>query len=565
VKIDPKKASGASRRAPSDFTAGFFDAGDDRRRCAFESRTYRNGEPALIASVDAERVLIGPLSVPGRAGCAHCAHERIRAAEAVHDPRRPATQRARAVARRVMKRELRAIADGGMALLDHVLAVDVRSGAESMHRVIPLSRCRICGGAAGASPVALLDGWVDPVTGVISAIHLDSETELPIVVTAAPPHVFKDDGTLRQLPIGWGKGLTRPDAILSAVGEAIERYSASLPDPTRIVWRRPRDLKGDVLDPREFALYAEEQYRRKGFPYARFNAAIQQPWVGGTWLDGGGEVWVPAVFAFLSLQLRAEQWIVRETSNGLASWTDGDQAALHAVLELVERDAFLSAWMTATPGRAVTLDDALDPLLRRVLDAVEALGAAIEVFTLPTSACGTTVLCLARGDGQQYPGATIALAADLDPAAALRGAILELGQTAPHLRRMMQSRAIAIPAREADVRGMLDHAAYYFSADRATAFDFLRGAGTISVAELTNRARPRTLAACTAALRKAKVRVALVDVTSPDVATGPFRVVRAVSPDLQPLSYGYGFERLPVDRVRRRGLAAGAPAVHPVW
>ncbi len=81
---------------------------------------------------------------------------------------------------------------------------------------------------------------------------------------------------------------------------------------------------------------------------------------------------------------------------------------------------------------------------------------------------------------------------------------------------------------------------------------------------LTNRTRRRTLAACTAALRKANVRDALVDVTAPDVATGPFRVIRAVSPDLQPLSYGYGFERLPVARVRRRGVAAGRP-VHPVW
>ncbi len=568
MEIDLKKAFGASRRTPSDFAAAFFEAGDDRRRCAFESQTHRDGVSSLIASADADRALIGPLSLPGRAGCAHCAHERIRAAAAVHDPRRPATQRARAVARRVMEREAQAIADGGTALLDHVLAVDVRTGAESLHRVIPLSRCPVCGGAADAPLIASaaesLDGWVDPVTGVISAIHLDPETELPFIVTAAPPHVVRNDGTLQQLPIGWGKGLTLPDAVLSAVGETIERYSASFPDESRIVWRRPRDLEGDVLDPRDFPLYAERHYRRKSFPYARFNAAIRHPWVQGTWLAGGGEVWVPAVFAFLSLKLHAEQLFVRETSNGLASWTERDPAALRAVLELVERDAFLSAWMTATPGRAVTLDDALDPRLRRVFDAVETLGAAIEIFTLPTSACGTTVLCVARGDGERYPGATIALAADLDPAAALQGAILELGQTAPHLRRMMQTGAIAIPARDTGVHGMLDHAAYYFSADRAAAFDFLRGGGSISVRALTSRTRRRTLAACTAALRKANVRVALVDVTAPDVATGPFRVIRAVSPDLQPLSYGYGFERLPVERVRRRGVATGVP-VHPVW
>jgi hypothetical protein len=73
------------------------------------------------------------------------------------------------------------------------------------------------------------------------------------------------------------------------------------------------------------------------------------------------------------------------------------------------------------------------------------------------------------------------------------------------------------------------------------------------------------LTTCARLLAAANVRVALVDVTSPDVALGPFRVVRAVSPDLQPISYGYGFEREPVARVRRMGIAADAPPIHPIW
>ena len=63
----------------------------------------------------------------------------------------------------------------------------------------------------------------------------------------------------------------------------------------------------------------------------------------------------------------------------------------------------------------------------------------------------------------------------------------------------------------------------------------------------------------------ADVRVAIVDVTSADVATGPFRVVRAVSPDLQTISYGHGLDRAPVERIRGRTLTAGLPSVHPIW
>lgn len=61
------------------------------------------------------------------------------------------------------------------------------------------------------------------------------------------------------------------------------------------------------------------------------------------------------------------------------------------------------------------------------------------------------------------------------------------------------------------------------------------------------------------------LHVALVDVTSPDVATGPLRVVRAVSPDLHAISYGFGLHRALVERLRGRVLTSGLPPIHPIW
>jgi hypothetical protein len=131
---------------------------------------------------------------------------------------------------------------------------------------------------------------------------------------------------------------------------------------------------------------------------------------------------------------------------------------------------------------------------------------------------------------------------------------------------MMQSRAIPVPSHASEVRTMLDHAAYYFPPDRATAFERLRSdAAAVSVRELARGAPARTLARCASDLRDSRVRVALVDVTAPDVATGPFRVVRAVSPDLQPISHGYGLDRQPVLRIRASGLSAEIPPIQPVW
>jgi thiazole/oxazole-forming peptide maturase SagD family component len=414
-----------------------------------------------------------------------------------------------------------------------------------------------------------LAGWVDPTTGVICGIAfegLGDAGDLPIVATAAPPHVVDGPGLLRRMPLGWGKGLTLSGAIISAVGEAIERYAASMPDSERIVWARPNDLDGEVLDPRTLVLYTDAQYEDDGFPYARFDPSVRHPWVPGRWLADDTPVWVPAVCVFLSLTLWPEHILCQGTSNGLAASTDLQDAALRATLELVERDAFLASWFTACPGRPVDTGDTLDPQLRRVVRGIESLGPKVELYTLQTSACGTTALCLALGDGQQWPGITIGLGADLDPYLAVRQAILELAQTGPYLSRMMRSGALTVPDDPSLVREMLHHAAYYFPADRAIAFDRLRSSETPHASsDLTQNPPERSLASCATKLAAAGVRVALVDVTSPDVATGPFRVVRAVSPDLQPIWYGYGLDRRPVDRIRALGLSSEIPAICPIW
>ncbi len=173
---------------------------------------------------------------------------------------------------------------------------------------------------------------------------------------------------------------------------------------------------------------------------------------------------------------------------------------------------------------------------------------------------GSSVLCLALGDGDQYPGVTFGLGCDLDPRVGLRQAVLELGQTGPYLRRMMRSKVLNPAEDPRGVREMLDHAAYYFPKERSSAFDRLRSQEIISLRELKSVPK-RSLEDCAAALDEAGVRVALVDVTSADVATGPFSVMRAVSPDLQPIWYGYGLERIH----NKLKIASDVPPINPIW
>ena len=552
------------------------------------------GIPCLAVRIDAGEFMVGPWAVPGKAGCSNCARERLLAASVPlvsgREPGPLSVESAEAIASAIA-RELRSIRRRGperSRLADHVRIVNAATHATSIHRVIPLSRCAVCGGAAAFpgmdskprsisaadSPERLiraLAGWLDWRTGIVAGLRLaspeDTGVELPVSATAMPPHVLDENGARKRLPLGWGKGLTISSAILSAVGEAIERYAPSIPDRQRISVAPVSGLRGNVFDPRRFPLYSDASYGRDGFLYSRFDPDRLHPWVSGNWLDGGKPVWIPAVLAFLSLQLEAAQLICQGTSNGLAAHTDCDRAALSAILELVERDAFLTSWLTATPGRRISLDDSLSPPLRAILEGIEHLGAHVELYSLETAACGTVVVCLALGDGSRYPGATLGLGCDLAPGIAVRQAILELGQTGPHLRRMMRTGSLPVPREAAEVTRMLDHATWFFTAEHAGEFDRIRSdRSPVALRDLVRRKGPKgSLDACAKALHTAGIRVALVDVTSPDVATGPFRVMRAISPDLQPLWYGYGLERQFVSRIQAMGIARPLPPIHPIW
>jgi ribosomal protein S12 methylthiotransferase accessory factor len=559
-------------------------ATDDRGSAtAFASWAQSHSVPLLTVATGPGRAVIGPMTIPGRVGCAHCAQERMRAAAAATGSETAAggdEDPDAVLVARLVTAELHAIEESGASetgLVDHVDVVDAGSSEVTRHRVIPMPRCRVCGGAArlrdsektSRGRVEDFAGWVDPVTGVIPALLVDppplERSSLPIVVTAMPPHVVDDDGSLRQLPAGWGKGLSPSEAVRSAVGEALERYSASLTDPDRIVWARPDCLDGDRLDPREFPLYTDEQYGRCDFPYRRFDETIEHPWVLGRWLNSDEDVWIPAVLAFLSVTIGPEHLFCQGTSNGLAASVDPVDAALRATLELVERDAMMVAWLTGASGQRIDVDAEVDPQLRSALDAISSVGGSPEVYLLPTSVCGTTMVCLALGDGVSWPGITMGLGADLDPTAALRAAVLELYQTGPYLAHLLRSRGPEVPRAPGFVREMLDHATFYFPRERARAFDRLRASNTrISFNSIPAWEGDRSLASCASALETAGVRVALVDVTSSDLATGPYRVMRAVSPDLQPISYGHGLEFAPLERISNQALSNHS-AIHPIW
>lgn len=580
-------------------------AGDNLRvLMAAARRAHALGLPSLYGALDGLEARIGPVVVPAETACWNCCRLRLlgNAAqpEAAHELQAALLAASPPPRARTYLAPMAALLGQGLALEALTLLTGYTPSTltgrlrtqnlvtleTGLHQVIRMPWCDVCGGAVSGGPSARpvdglgdarspeelrgrLAGWVDARTGIVHSLVLETpqagDPELPLVAAALPARYMEGRYDPAPPPISSGHGLSAVRALLGAAGEAVERYSAARFRPGDLRRARMADLPGSVLDPRLLCFYDEAQYDTPGFPLVRFSPDQPIPWAQAHWLDGGAPVWVPALPTYLNFPAPPEEFFCQVSSNGLAAGSDLEDAALRAVFELVERDAFMLTWLARRPGRRLMLDETVEPGVGEAIRQLEARRSArVELYLLDVGLGIPTVVCIAFGDGQNWPGATVALAAHADPRVALRQAVLEHGSVGGSLRRLMAGGKHSIPAHPEDVHTLEDHALYYAPPDRARAFDFLRARSDPVLLGALPEPGPMGREDCARKLVEAGIRVAIADVTSPDVATGPFRVARALGTHMQPIDFGFGLRRLNNPRLKALLTQGINPDPHPL-
>ena len=142
----------------------------------------------------------------------------------------------------------------------------------------------------------------------------------------------------RALSVHQGKGLTRRDACLGALMEAVESCAAeNFEGETRLCSYDdvPRDERAPAIE--DFA---------SGKAPAPSGAAVRA-WTPARRLLTGARLWVPFECVSLDLTFRGDPRLDR-SSNGQAAGFSVEQATLTALCELLERDA-LCEWRALSP------------------------------------------------------------------------------------------------------------------------------------------------------------------------------------------------------------------------
>jgi ribosomal protein S12 methylthiotransferase accessory factor len=181
------------------------------------------------------------------------------------------------------------------------------------------------------------------------------------------------------LQVSNGKGISETAARVSAVMEALELHYAE--NPRAEVLRRAGLAALGAEG--EAAVHPAELH---GFRNFYFTDSFQCDWVQGENLVDGGAVWVPASAVYF----HCTPGLFDTSTNGLAGGNAVSEATLHALYELLERDAMsrLSVdGVIRVRERARVIDAATidDDTIRALIDQVEAAGTTVLLLWLPSA------------------------------------------------------------------------------------------------------------------------------------------------------------------------------------
>ena len=345
-----------------------------------------------------------------------------------------------------------------------------------------------------------------------------------------------------------GKGVTPDDAFLSALGEALERYSASIWTEGEVVHCRRSELPADALDPRELVLYSDEQYR--DLPYAPYSENAVIGWIRGYSLGREAPVYVPALAVFMNyVAQRREERLCLTTSSGLAIAPSLTEAILASAWEVIERDAYMIAWFNRLSCRAIAFDDHPDPAIADVVGLLRRRGVDVRLFQVPTDRPCHVMLALALAEQVGEPAAIIGLGSHPDPALAARKAVLELGQIRPGLRRRLREAAVRTRlARLLATRrpqNLMDHSLLYASREMLSALDFLLKVKPTAMKWDVSHppAAAEQLRGLVKSLTDDGTDLIYVNLTPPELERRGLFTTRVIIPGSQPIDFGDGQRR----------------------
>ena len=389
------------------------------------------------------------------------------------------------------------------------------------HRIIPPSetienneaKCRIAG-----------------ITRITEITHLD-RIGLPVFSAIRPT---SQEGSIS---IYGGKGITTEHAKASAMMEGFERYSAEKQDENLVTGTASEiSSKGKVIDIESLNL--PQEFKKENLDSLNLEWNICHDMITSE------DYYVPsnAIYHPYVSDNSACRNLFKSNTNGLASGNSLDEAILHGIFEVIERDAWSIFELTHKNSAQIDLESIESETVNDALSKFSENEISIKLMDLTADINVPTIAASSDDTLLKDAGLlTLGIGTHLDPEVAILRALTEVAQ----------SRATQIHgAREDTVRADFARTAGYERMKRINKHYFQEEDEKISLSDIENRSTDSITKDIEIVLKELEANeiehVLYYDLTRPELEVNVARVIipKMELYSIDPSRAGYRFLRV---------------------
>lgn len=256
-----------------------------------------------------------------------------------------------------------------------------------------------------------------------------------------------------------GKGISKDHAKASAMMEGFERYSAEKQDDDEVVIATLDEIseKGQYIDP--ISLNLPKDFKKENLE------AMPLEWSVAKDIVSGEDFYIPTNAIFHPyIHGNNVQSLFKSNTNGLASGNILEEAILHGMLEVIERDAWSIFELTHKNYAQIDLDSIESELVNDIIDKFESEGIKIKLMDFTADVKIPTIAASADDTVTKDAGLlTLGMGSHLDPEVAILRALTEVAQSrATQINGAREDTVRADFAREAGYERMKKINKFYF-------------------------------------------------------------------------------------------------------
>lgn len=457
---------------------------------SFNEEAARSQHPWMLVKPVGATLWIGPLFIPAQTACWACLAHRLqghRKIERYLEQRKgssgpfpfsrsllPSTQQtALSIAATESLKWL--VTGRNEALENKVVTLNTLSLQKRDHVLLRRTHCACCGEeglGAESAPVVLgaqakyftsdgghrmlspeetferLEHHISPITGIVSRLepYHNGEQTNGLSTSYLAKHLFvKSEGGLAFLRAGLrnracGKGKSKIQAKVSALCEAIERYSGLFQGHEYRIRATLNALDGAAIHPNACMLFSGRQFESREAwknspnwvpePFDEERAIEWSP----VWsLTEGEPRYLPTAYCYYDYSQQFKIQFTAADSNGCAAGNCKEEAILQGFMEVVERDCVALWWYNRLKKPAVALDSFADPYPQQLQHYYKSLQRDLWVLDITSDFNIPTFAAISRRHDKQEEDIILGFGAHFDAQIALLRALTELNQLLPRV------------------------------------------------------------------------------------------------------------------------------------